>query len=199
MTRGDVEDAVSSWGRYRGQETFETFKQRLTRLAKRKELDSALPVSWSETKGGGMDIDQLNSIIAVVDQMARKAKAKAKPKPKPDTEEDILDIFDPQRETKARRMKKKMDASDDVGDDEGDEDFMAMLEEVGRKARRMKKKMDASDDEGDDEGDEDFMAMLEEVGRKAHRMKKKMDASDDEGDEDFMAMLEEVGRKARRI
>jgi len=94
-----------------------------------------------------MDIDQLNSIIAVVDQMARKAKAKAKSKPKPDTEEDILDYFDPQRETKARRMKKKMDASDDEGDDEGDEDFMAMLEEVGRKARRMKKKMDEDGEE----------------------------------------------------
>lgn len=53
MTRGDVRDAVSSWGRYRGPQTFETFKERLTALAKRKGLDDALPVSWQVAKSAG--------------------------------------------------------------------------------------------------------------------------------------------------
>ena len=146
MTRGDVEDAVSSWGRYRGEETFETFKRRLMQLAKRKGLESALPISWSETKGGDMDSSQLDSIISIVEQLSRKAKAKAKRRTLPDTEEDIMDLMPP--EVKARRMKKKLE-EDDEGDGEGDsEDFMAMLEQVGRKARRMKKKLE-EDDEGD--------------------------------------------------
>jgi phage head maturation protease len=42
----DVQDAVSSWGRYRGPESFETFKKRLTALAKRKNFGDALPDSW---------------------------------------------------------------------------------------------------------------------------------------------------------
>ena len=52
MTSKDVKDAVSSWGRYRGDETFETFKKRLTALAKRKDMEDALPAEWrQETKG----------------------------------------------------------------------------------------------------------------------------------------------------
>lgn len=50
MTQKDVEDAVSSWGRYKGEETFETFKTRLTALAKRKGFAEALPASWGATK-----------------------------------------------------------------------------------------------------------------------------------------------------
>lgn len=53
MTRGDVQDAVSSWGRYRGEQTFETFKERLIALARRKGLDDALPVSWQAAKFAG--------------------------------------------------------------------------------------------------------------------------------------------------
>jgi len=56
MTRQDVRDAVSSWGRYRGPMTFEEFKRRLIALAKRKGLEDALPQSWTEelvaTKSG---------------------------------------------------------------------------------------------------------------------------------------------------
>lgn len=46
MTEQDVRDAVSSWGRYRGSASFESFKRRLIRLARRKGLQSALPASW---------------------------------------------------------------------------------------------------------------------------------------------------------
>lgn len=53
MTRGDVQDAVSSWGRYRGPVTFEQFKLRLTELARRKGLEDALPVSWQMAKSAG--------------------------------------------------------------------------------------------------------------------------------------------------
>ena len=53
MTRGDVQDAVSSWGRYRGEQTFETFKERLIALSRRKGIDDALPVSWQAAKSAG--------------------------------------------------------------------------------------------------------------------------------------------------
>ncbi len=53
MTRGDVQDAVSSWGRYRGSVSFETFKERLTALARRKGIDDALPISWRAAKSAG--------------------------------------------------------------------------------------------------------------------------------------------------
>lgn len=53
MTRGDVQDAVSSWGRYRGPVSFETFKERLTALARRKGLEDALPISWRAAKSAG--------------------------------------------------------------------------------------------------------------------------------------------------
>lgn len=46
MTSKDVRDAVSSWGRYRGAASFDTFKKRLTALAKRKGFADALPASW---------------------------------------------------------------------------------------------------------------------------------------------------------
>jgi hypothetical protein len=46
----DVEDAVSSWGRYRGSESFDTFKQRLIALARRKNLEDKLPEAWKDEK-----------------------------------------------------------------------------------------------------------------------------------------------------
>ena len=51
MTRGDVEDAVSSWGRYKGEKSFDEFKRRLKAIAKRKGFTSALPDKWSEDEG----------------------------------------------------------------------------------------------------------------------------------------------------
>jgi hypothetical protein len=54
VTPGDVTDAVSSWGRYKGSESFESFKSKLTALAHRKgpEFVKELPASWGETKKG---------------------------------------------------------------------------------------------------------------------------------------------------
>ena len=46
MDAEDITAAVNSWGRYKGRVTFAQFKERLTRLAKRKGLDSALPQAW---------------------------------------------------------------------------------------------------------------------------------------------------------
>lgn len=42
----DVEDAVNSWGRYKGSRSFSEFKSRLTAIAKRKGFSSSLPDSW---------------------------------------------------------------------------------------------------------------------------------------------------------
>lgn len=54
VTPSDIPAAVSSWGRYRGPLTFETFKRRIIRLAQRKgpEFVDALPQAW---------IDELNA------------------------------------------------------------------------------------------------------------------------------------------
>jgi len=48
VTAGDVSDAVSSWGRYKGSRTFAEFKRLLTSLAKRKGFASALPAAWKK-------------------------------------------------------------------------------------------------------------------------------------------------------
>ena len=50
MTAQDVKDAVSSWGRYKGSMTFDEFKAKLTRRAKKIGAESALPKSWTEKK-----------------------------------------------------------------------------------------------------------------------------------------------------
>ncbi len=47
---GDVEDAVSSWGRYKGDRSFDDFKRRLSSIARRKgpEYEKRLPESWRD-------------------------------------------------------------------------------------------------------------------------------------------------------
>lgn len=52
ITPKDVKDAVSSWGRYKGTETFDSFKEGLTRICKRKgqAFVKALPDSWKTFK-----------------------------------------------------------------------------------------------------------------------------------------------------
>ena len=50
MSAQDVKDAVSSWGRYKGSMTFDEFKAKLTRRAKKIGAESALPKSWTEKK-----------------------------------------------------------------------------------------------------------------------------------------------------
>lgn len=53
VTPKDVADAVSSWGRYKGPASFESFKRKLTALAKRKgdEFVARLPADWKDEKG----------------------------------------------------------------------------------------------------------------------------------------------------
>ena len=50
MSAQDVKDAVSSWGRYKGSMTFDEFKAKLTRRAKKIGAESALPKSWTDKK-----------------------------------------------------------------------------------------------------------------------------------------------------
>jgi len=60
---GDVADAVSSWGRYKGEKTFEQFRSRLKALCARKggPFEKALPDAWGasgdgdKSKGEGVD------------------------------------------------------------------------------------------------------------------------------------------------
>lgn len=47
-TSGDVSDAVSSWGRYKGDKSFDDFKSRLKALAEKKGFQSSIPDSWKE-------------------------------------------------------------------------------------------------------------------------------------------------------
>src|SRR3972149_6683683 len=56
VTPGDVSDAVSSWGRYKGSKSFEVFKKRLIALCKRKGQGffDALPKEWKDEMEGGM-------------------------------------------------------------------------------------------------------------------------------------------------
>lgn len=50
MTAQDVRDAVSSWGRYTGNLSFEQFKERLTRRARAIGAADALPEKWQTAK-----------------------------------------------------------------------------------------------------------------------------------------------------
>jgi hypothetical protein len=56
VTPTDIPAAVSSWGRYRGDVSFEEFKQRLIALAKRKgeNFVAQLPESWKAEMAGGV-------------------------------------------------------------------------------------------------------------------------------------------------
>src|SRR3990167_6433698 len=56
VTPGDVSDAVSSWGRYKGSKSFEVFKKRLISLCKRKgqSFMDALPKEWNDEMEGDM-------------------------------------------------------------------------------------------------------------------------------------------------
>ena len=56
MSAQDVKDAVSSWGRYKGSMSFDEFKAKLTRRAKKIGAESALPKSWTEKKWYGLQI-----------------------------------------------------------------------------------------------------------------------------------------------
>lgn len=64
VKQGDVSDAVSSWGRYKGTRTFAEFKSRLTAIAKRKGFTAALPDKWSDPDLTD-DIDRLRSVTRI--------------------------------------------------------------------------------------------------------------------------------------
>ncbi len=50
MSAQDVKDAVSSWGRYKGSMSFDEFKAKLIRRAKKIGAETALPKSWTKKK-----------------------------------------------------------------------------------------------------------------------------------------------------
>ena len=45
-----IRDRVSSWGRYEGSMSFEDFKSKLIKRAKKIGAESALPKSWMDKK-----------------------------------------------------------------------------------------------------------------------------------------------------
>ena len=57
MSCQDVKDAVSSWGRYKGDMTFGQFKDRLVRKAKSIGCEKALPEKWKEESGAALTED----------------------------------------------------------------------------------------------------------------------------------------------
>lgn len=61
VTPGDVSDAVSSWGRYKGPKSFEQFKRRLIALCKRKgaAFVARLPQEWKDEMEKSVQIDDL--------------------------------------------------------------------------------------------------------------------------------------------
>lgn len=58
----DIADAVSSWGRYGGQKSFDEFKVELIALAKRKNFTDSLPVSWSDSTKKSINLFAIKSI-----------------------------------------------------------------------------------------------------------------------------------------
>lgn len=56
VSKEDVSDAVSSWGRYKGKHTFAEFKARLISLCKRKGFVQELPETWGVKETGGISM-----------------------------------------------------------------------------------------------------------------------------------------------
>ena len=51
MSCKDVKDAVSTWGMYKGSMSFEEFKSKLTRRAKKLGCETSLPKKWKSAEG----------------------------------------------------------------------------------------------------------------------------------------------------
>lgn len=67
MTGQDVKDAVSSFGRYKGEMSYEEFKAKLVKIAKRKGLQSSLPKTIKEEfkiKANVCVPDEIKSLLA---------------------------------------------------------------------------------------------------------------------------------------
>lgn len=73
VTPDDIPAAVSSWGRYKGEVTFDEFKRRLIALAKRKGADfvAALPAEWTAPQKS-IDTRDTIKVDAHVAEFARK-------------------------------------------------------------------------------------------------------------------------------
>jgi HK97 family phage major capsid protein len=74
MDAADVAAAVSSWGRYKGPITFEQFKERLIRLAKRKGLTDALPQAWLDEMAKALPLDDASAKVMAPGWMAANAR-----------------------------------------------------------------------------------------------------------------------------
>lgn len=78
VTPGDIDAAVSSWGRYRGDVTFEEFKQRLIDLAvsKGEEFVARLPQAWKDemdaAKSAALDSTPTMESAEAVKRFARR-------------------------------------------------------------------------------------------------------------------------------
>lgn len=78
VTPGDIPAAVSSWGRYRGDVTFEEFKQRLIAIAQRKgeEFVARLPQEWKDEmaaeKSAALDSTPTMETAEAVKRFARR-------------------------------------------------------------------------------------------------------------------------------
>ena len=67
----DVRSAVNSWGRYKGDETFETFKSKLTARAKSLDCEGSLPDNWKED----MDTEEKCLACDEAEELAKGIKA----------------------------------------------------------------------------------------------------------------------------
>ena len=117
VTPGDVSDAVSSWGRYKGSESFDSFKSKLTALCRRKgpSFVKELPASWDVKKGKKM------TDIATKAAKADKKPAETTPSmpdgaTKCDTCKGAKTIMDGNRECPKCKGKGYMTASDSEAD-----------------------------------------------------------------------------------
>jgi hypothetical protein len=67
-----VKQAANSWGRYKGATGYDTFKQNLTTLAKRKGFESALPDDWRKEMIARKEFSQMEIIIDIANTPAGK-------------------------------------------------------------------------------------------------------------------------------
>lgn len=70
----DVRSAVRSWGRYKGSETFETFKSKLIARAKKLNCESSLPDNWKEDMSKAEDTEKCANCDAAA-ELANAIKA----------------------------------------------------------------------------------------------------------------------------
>ena len=88
VTVGDVKDAVSSWGRYKGTHSFEDFKLRLIALCRRKGFTTALPEEWKES--AGVEKAWVSEIVKADSERQVCYGVVLKPAPFVDSQGDVL-------------------------------------------------------------------------------------------------------------